>query len=263
MSPLHEEVNQQDYTRAVFDPLLPCPNIIQHYVTSLCLNEPWHYRPWQAPLDTTKCIDRLTVWFPPPELVRQVIIFILETWVERPLTTSALFFVPRILLSFWRGLSKHLIELDDCIRPELTCLSRPPTLPIPVVVLFLPRRMFGPTRNQGWTHLPLPTLPARYGTGNRPQRCAGCHQGYSPRDKLGMIKCHFFDSGFPFDSGVQARPCHSWYHPKCFRVGHPFTTRRAKDAGLCLPDKGVWDPFICEACTVRAMCNRELHGRQD
>lgn len=78
-----------------------------------------------------------------------------------------------------------------------------------------------------------------------------------------MIKCHFFDKGFPFLTGERARPCHSWYHPECFRAGYPFTTRRSKDAGLTLPPKGVWDPFICEACTVRAMCDRELHGRQD
>lgn len=60
-----------------------------------------------------------------------------------------------------------------------------------------------------------------------------------------------------------SRPCHSSYHPQCFKTGHPFTTRRSKEAGLSLPDKGTWNPFICEACTVRAMCDRELHGRHD
>jgi hypothetical protein len=78
-----------------------------------------------------------------------------------------------------------------------------------------------------------------------------------------MIKCHFFSSGFPFLAGSQARLCHSWYHPQCFRAGYPFTTRRGQETGLGLPPKGVWDPFICEACTVRSMCDRELHGRQD
>lgn len=60
-----------------------------------------------------------------------------------------------------------------------------------------------------------------------------------------------------------ARPCHSWYHAQCFKAGHPFTTRRNHAAGLCLPAKGVWQPFICEACTVRAVCDRELHNRND
>lgn len=140
MSPLHKEVNQIEYNRAVFDPATPCPTLMQHYIDQLCGAEPGHYRAWNSPWQTASCIDRLTVWFPPPEIARQVISFILEIWVERPLTTSALFFIPRVLLSFWRGLSKHLIEVD-CIRPELTNLSHPPILPIPIVVMFLPRHV--------------------------------------------------------------------------------------------------------------------------
>lgn len=140
ISPLHESIDQLDYTRAVFDPLPPCPITIQHYVTRLCGAETWHYRLWDKPWETIDCINKLTVWFPPPEIARQVITFALETWVESPTKTSALFFIPRILLSFWRSLSKHLIEVDS-IRPELTQLSCPPILPIPIVVLFLPRHV--------------------------------------------------------------------------------------------------------------------------
>lgn len=70
-------------------------------------------------------------------------------------------------------------------------------------------------------------------------------------------------TGFPLSNGVMTRPCNSWYHPGCFKTGYPFTTRRNGDAGLCLPPKGIWNPFICEACTVRAVCDRELHDRHD
>jgi hypothetical protein len=140
ISPLHEAINQRDYNRAVFDPLLPCSSLAQYYVTQLCGSEPWHYRAWDQPWETINCINRFTVWFPPPELARQVITFVLETWVERPLTTSALFFVPRVLLSYWRSLSKHVVEVD-CVRPELTSLSSPPILPIPIVVVYLPRHV--------------------------------------------------------------------------------------------------------------------------
>lgn len=141
MSPLHHMVDQQAYTRAVFDPLPYCPILVQQYVAQFCNNEKWSHQPWKATWDATQCLNRLTVWFPPPELARQVLTFMLETWVERPLTTSALFFIPRILLSFWRGLSQHLIELD-CIKPHVTPLTRPPILPITVIVLLLPRHIW-------------------------------------------------------------------------------------------------------------------------
>ena len=93
--------------------------------------------------------DTLNVWFPPPEVARQAITFMLNTWVERPLTTSALFFVPRVIPAFWHGLCRHIQELplihplrDDC---PLAC---PPRLPIPVVVLYLPPhvRVLPPSR---------------------------------------------------------------------------------------------------------------------
>lgn len=147
MSPLHHTVSQDVYTRAVFDPVPYCSLLAQQYVTQFCSNEVWVYQPWDQPWDTRQCLSRLTVWFPPPELARQAIAFMLETWVECPLTTSALFFIPRILLSAWRGLSRHLVELD-CIRPHLTNLVCPPTLPIPIIVLHLPRhtRMYSTPR---------------------------------------------------------------------------------------------------------------------
>jgi hypothetical protein len=61
----------------------------------------------------------------------------LETWSERPLTSSSLFFIPRTVLSLWWGLSRHLIELPN-IYPRLTPLWCQPLLPIPVIFLHSP-----------------------------------------------------------------------------------------------------------------------------
>lgn len=147
MSPLDHMVDQHAYTKAIFDPLPYCSILVQQYVTKFCNQEAWYYQAWDQPWNATACFNRLTVWFPPPELAQQVITFMLETWVEKPLTTSALFFIPRILLSFWRGLSRHIIELD-CIKPHITKLTCPPILSIPVIVLLLPRhiRTYPPDR---------------------------------------------------------------------------------------------------------------------
>lgn len=91
MSPLHHMVDQHEYTKAIFDPLPYCPSLVQQYVDQFCHREPWYYQAWNQHWDATQCFNRLTVWFPPPELARQVITFMLERWVEKPLTTSAIF----------------------------------------------------------------------------------------------------------------------------------------------------------------------------
>ena len=74
--------------------------------------------------------------------------------------------------------------------------------------------------------------------------------------------CRFARSGFPFPDGRRARPCGSSYHPKCFRVGEPFQTRLRDEKGLMLPALSDFPGFICEACTVRAVLQRNLrsHG---
>jgi hypothetical protein len=76
------------------------------------------------------------VWLPPPEIARDVISFVLNCYVERP-NTSGLFFIPRILPAFWRGLSRHVVELPS-INPRTADLAYPPLLPIPITVLYLP-----------------------------------------------------------------------------------------------------------------------------
>lgn len=58
-------------------------------------------------------------------------------------------------------------------------------------------------------------------------------------------------------------PCGVCYHTQCFRVGPPFTTRRLRNAGLSFPPVGHWPHFICEACTVRAVLQRELIQPRD
>ena len=61
----------------------------------------------------------------------------LESWAERPLTSSSLFFIPRTVPDFWWGLSHHIVERET-IYPHLTPLRYQPLLPIPTAVLYLP-----------------------------------------------------------------------------------------------------------------------------
>ena len=89
----------------------------------------------------------------------------------------------------------------------------------------------------------------------------GCHLGYSP--KKAILRCNFAESGFAFSNGQVARPCKSSYHPTCLRAGVPFTSRRRNSGGLVFPKISTWPVFVCEACTVRAVVDRELTGADD
>jgi hypothetical protein len=73
-----------------------------------------------------------------------------------------------------------------------------------------------------------------------------------------QFRCHFCDRGFLL-AGRRYQPCHVRYHPKCLRIGAPFTSRLEGDKGLtCPPGAETWHGFICEACRVRACAHREL-----
>jgi hypothetical protein len=141
MTALQGLTDTRRLTQAVFDPLPFDPYLVQEYVNLLPAvhhsSREWLYCDWSQCWDPTSLFDTLSVWCPPPEIARQLISYVLETWVEKPLTTSALFFVPRTVPAFWRGLSRHLLELPT-IFPHKTPLRLPPLLPIPVLVLYLP-----------------------------------------------------------------------------------------------------------------------------
>jgi len=136
VSPLQESMPQHVVTSSIFAPCPYDPSLVSRLVLEHDLGPAWEGCRWDRPITAAVCLHRLTVWFPPPEIARQVICACLQLWVEAPLTTSFLFVIPRILLDSWRGVSKHLQELE-IIYPHTTVMRLPPVLPIPIVVLCL------------------------------------------------------------------------------------------------------------------------------
>ena len=135
----HRRISQRVLTVAVFAPLQYDPALVQEYLIRVGHGTAtYRLQEWDTRWEGLALLHQMNVWFPPPELARQAIIFTLEAWVEAPLTTSALFFVPRTVPSFWHGLSRHLTEVD-CFLPSTKPLALPPLLSIPIVVLYLPR----------------------------------------------------------------------------------------------------------------------------
>jgi hypothetical protein len=159
MTSLQGLEDSQQLTQAVFDPVPYDPDLVIPYLQNLhklgypCSN--WRYCDWQQPWSPSRIFDRLLVWIPPPEVARQVIFFVLETWVKKPFTTSALSFIPRTVPAFWRGLSRHLIELDT-IFPHLVPLRLPPLLPIPIIILYLPTHQRSLPTQDRLVFAPLP-----------------------------------------------------------------------------------------------------------
>ena len=135
LSSLHPERNQLEITQAVFAPIGPDWNLALEYASALGNVLPMRHHDWHQPTGAS-LFDHLSVWFPPPELARQCLIGILESWVERPHSTGALLFIPRTLARCWLGLSRH-IRLVDTIFPAERPLRFPPLLPIPILVLYL------------------------------------------------------------------------------------------------------------------------------
>jgi hypothetical protein len=136
---LHSQTDPVSINAAVFAPLQFDLGLVQWILNTLGQAGAigWRYQAWDMTWDARMMFDTLNVWFPPPELARQVITCSLEAWCERPLTTSFLFVVPRVVTAEWQHLSRHLVEIGTFLSDDL-CLRQPPMLPIPIVILYLP-----------------------------------------------------------------------------------------------------------------------------
>lgn len=133
ISEWHRGKDPRELTESIFRPTPVQP----HLITQTCQQLGWNphacrISDWRDPLQGHQMMHRYSCHFPPPELARQAIIFFLEAWVESPLDTGAIFFVPRVLSAFWHGLSRHVQELPAVPSRELL---PEPLLPIPLVVL--------------------------------------------------------------------------------------------------------------------------------
>eukprot|EP00956_Cyclotella_meneghiniana_P001836 scaffold2011_cov26-Cyclotella_meneghiniana.AAC.6 len=241
ITPFQDTMDQRALTAAVFAPLCPDQSLIQHFISQFQLPLDYFLQEWDTEWLATTLMDTFSVWFPPPGLARQAIVFMLSAWVQRPRTSSALFFVPRSLLLFNRVTSRW--------PPSQSC-------PSPLSSYILPL-MFPPFRSNtlGWTS--LPRFAVRGGIVNKPSTCAGCHQSLSLSKHI--LTCHFSRRSFNLPSGTPVQPCGVSYHTCCFPVGPPFSSRLKDGRGLFFPGVRHWGTFICELCTVRAVVNRELH----
>jgi hypothetical protein len=143
LSPIHAH---QDSTSLMTDLFAPV-RFNEQLIARVCVSDPdhasalenWTHMTWSQPWIAREQFNRLSVWTPPPEMASQTLSFVLQSWVERPYTTSALFFIPRILQREWRKLSRHLLELTPLLPTTNPTRQHPQAHLLPVTVLFLPK----------------------------------------------------------------------------------------------------------------------------
>jgi hypothetical protein len=115
VSPFHDIYDQHLLSHSIFAPYPFDATLVQVCLDHLSVTCPWFHHPWDAFWDASSCFHQLTVWFPPPELARQIL----------TLTTSFLFVVPRVVPAFWHSLSRHLQELP-LLQPSDPWTPSPP-----------------------------------------------------------------------------------------------------------------------------------------
>ena len=141
MRSYHGLMSEAALLAGIFAPLPFCPELTGDILARLPSHgfrapPSWYHHDWASPWNPSRVFDTCSVWFPPPEAARQCITFVLNAFIERPLTTSALFVVPRVLQAFWWGISRYVREVET-LYPHVTPLRLPPRVPIPVVVLYI------------------------------------------------------------------------------------------------------------------------------
>jgi hypothetical protein len=96
-----------------------------------------HHRSWDMPWEAQDNCDRLTIWYPPPEIAAQLLYFLLQCHVEKPLTTSSLIVLPRVMQKRWSRPSRHVTEIGT-YQHEMIPFAQRSLLTIPIVILLIP-----------------------------------------------------------------------------------------------------------------------------
>jgi hypothetical protein len=188
-----------------------------------------------VPLKTTprrgRYVTQVHGTFSPPKLARQTIVRFLEAWVESPLDTGAIFVVPRMVASFWHGLSRHVMEWAE-LRVENLRFS-PTTHPSGRFVYPSSRTRSPQSFLKSDPHIP-PSLRRRTQREADDMRGGGgCRRPLSQSGPA--LRCSFSHRGFRFDGGIQCEPCFAAYHPDCLWVGSLFSCRRKDRQGSVFP----------------------------
>ena len=126
----------------------------------------WPERPWlhldfRTETSLERIQGRITIWTPPPECARQVLVGFLQKWVQTPMDSGALFLVPRILQLQWGRVCRYVQEIgvfQSNLLPQPYCFDS--HLPFVLLMVAPHRHHLRPKRMER----PPATKPARWHT---------------------------------------------------------------------------------------------------
>jgi hypothetical protein len=126
-----------NFSARALDGVTPTPTLT-NWLLNLCgyaSSTPHTKQGALDPWDFPSMAGQLSMWYPTPEIARQAVSTFLTAWVELPLTTAAIFAVPRAMQKDWAYINRHVHmvgEFHPQAVPGLTncCL--------PLVVLHVP-----------------------------------------------------------------------------------------------------------------------------
>eukprot|EP00978_Attheya_sp_CCMP212_P036872 scaffold170239_cov26-Attheya_sp.AAC.1 len=142
LAPHRARLSPSVETACVFRGALPTPSVVTWLKAIVCCDRPDMTHHWliltsMASWAPGDCLGRSVLGFPPPHLARQMVTQVLLAWAESPLTTSALFLIPRVFQRQWRRANKAL----SIIGLVPTCHIHPVDVfnsEIPFMLLYLP-----------------------------------------------------------------------------------------------------------------------------
>jgi hypothetical protein len=140
VSALHPRPSQERLLSEIFSPVSSSPQLEEWALNKAGFPPGTLYHhggQWDHPWEAERVFNRLTVWFPPPEIGPQLLYFLLQCYVERPLTTAAVVILPRVLQRKWSRPCRHVIEVGSYQRNMVPFAYRS-LLTIPVVILLIP-----------------------------------------------------------------------------------------------------------------------------
>jgi hypothetical protein len=139
----HPRPMQARLLSEIFSPVVTCPDV-QQWAMNQAGFDPHTvccHRNWDVHWDATYVMNHLTIWNPPPEVGAQLLSFLLQCHVERPLTTASLTLLPRVIRKKWSRPSRLIVEVGAYRREEVPLVHRS-FLTIPIVLLLIPYHVY-------------------------------------------------------------------------------------------------------------------------
>jgi hypothetical protein len=152
----HTTTPTLQYTRSVFDPVLPAAGLCEWAATECGAPSCPTLEYWDQPWEDERVLGQFTLWLPPPTIARQLLFHLLSLWTELPCQTSFALVIPRVMQREWAFLTRFCLRLKTYLVADVPCNQTTTTLPIPLVLMYCRAhtRVLPPPRRRGATPLP-------------------------------------------------------------------------------------------------------------